>query len=461
MQRVPFPVVIVGIVGVVTMFGFLAVKLTSGSGAPPAGGRPLAAADAPMASVTRRATETALPRETPSPVTPLLPPLPARWPQTLQLGIASPPGAASAMHAIAPYGLRYQYLAGGANNGHGWATWKPDGAFVTEYIDESARNGIIPVFTYYMILQSEPGSTANDASGVLDNLQTRATMAAYYDDLVLFFKRAAAFPNQSVVLHIEPDLWGFLEQRSVRDAAASVPVVVSSSGNHDLDGLPDTAAGFAGAIGRLRDRYAPNVLLAYHLSVWGTGNDVFYSNASEIVTDGLAARAADFFTSLGGSFDLVFSDFSDRDAGFKQHQYGDGAAWWDDADFDRHVIFLREFVHLAKKRVVLWQIPQGNTKMRAMNDTWNHYQDNRVEWLLDDPSRKHIEDYARAGVVAFLFGRGADGATCACDANNDGVTNPDPINGNTLESIDASDDGGLFQQKSGAYYREGALTLGR
>jgi hypothetical protein len=30
--------------------------------------------------------------------------------------------------------------------------------------------------------------------------------------------------------------------------------------------------------------------------------------------------------------------------------------------------------------------------------------------------------YARAGVVAFLFGRGANGATCACDAAKDGVT---------------------------------------
>ena len=29
-------------------------------------------------------------------------------------------------------------------------------------------------------------------------------------------------------------------------------------------------------------------------------------------------------------FDLLFAEFSDRDAGFKQHVYGDGgASWWD------------------------------------------------------------------------------------------------------------------------------------
>ena len=32
----------------------------------------------------------------------------------------------------------------------------------------------------------------------------------------------------------------------------------------------------------------------------------------------------------------------------------------------------------------MWQIPLGNTKMRAQNNTWGHYQDNRPEWLLDD-----------------------------------------------------------------------------
>jgi hypothetical protein len=108
----------------------------------------------------------------------------------------------------------------------------------------------------------------------------------------------------------------------------------------------------------------------------------------------------------------------------------------------------------------MWQIPQGNTKMRAMNNTWNHYQDNRPEWLLDDPARTHLQDYINAGVIAFLFGRGADGATCSCDANKDGVTNPAPINGNTRTSINADDDGGFFREKVVTYYAAGAMELG-
>jgi hypothetical protein len=64
-----------------------------------------------------------------------------------------------------------------------------------------------------------------------------------------------------------------------------------------------------------------------------------------------------------------------------------------------------------------------------------------------------------AGFVGFLFGRGPDGATCACDAAGDGVTNPAPIDGNTTVLVSADDDGGYFKQQSAAYYRAGAPAL--
>ena len=67
----------------------------------------------------------------------------------------------------------------------------------------------------------------------------------------------------------------------------------------------------------------------------------------------------------------------------------------------------------------------------------------------------------RAGFAGFLFGRGADGPTCACDAAKDGVTNPAPINGNTRPSLSADDDGGYFKAQARSYYRGGALPLPR
>jgi hypothetical protein len=285
-------------------------------------------------------------------------------------------------------------------------------------------------------------------------------MRAYYQDLKLFFQKAGAMKDRTIVLHVEPDLWGFMHKDARTDDAARIPIVVGSSGLQELSDLPDNLSGFARAIVRLRDRGASNVLLGYHVSSWGTGTDLFVSNARDAVVDDVAQREAAFYQSLGAQFDLAFAEFSDRDAAFKQHVYRDkGRSWWDADDFTRHVRFLSRFVDLTGKRIVLWQIPVGNTRMRAMNNTWNHFQDTRVEWLLDDPDRGHLKQYVGAGVIGLLFGRGADGATNFVDSNNDGITDPPPINGNDRPSLNADDDGGYFRERAAAYYREGPLAL--
>ena len=389
-----------------------------------------------------------------------LPPVPSRWPvTTLQLGTSSSPGDAGSMRASAPYAFRYQYLSGGAT-GQGWATWNTDGSFATRYIQDSVANGITPVLTYYVMRQSDPGRSLRDSEANATNIQTVSTMTAYFNDFKLLMRRAGAFPNTPVVVHVEPDLWGFMQRRATGDNPTTVSVQVASTGLSELAGLPNDASGFARAIVKLRDTYAPNVLLGYHMSIWGTGNDIVYSDPSNTTVDSLATRSANFYLRLGANFDVSFTDWTDRDAAFKQYQYGDGGrSWWDEADYARNVRFLSKFSAATGKRLVVWQIPFGNTKMRAMNNTWNHYQDNHIEWLLDDVSRAHLAEYAQAGVIAFLFGRGASGATCACDANNDGVTNPAPINGNDRLSINADDDGGFFKEKVAEYYAAGAPPL--
>ena len=388
-----------------------------------------------------------------------LPSLPAGWPATLQIGMADAPGGAAAMKATANFGFRYQYLAGGVNTGNGWANWNTNGAFVTYYIQDSVANGILPVFTYYQIRQSSPGDAQYEPDGVYNNLQNTATMTAYYNDLKLFFQRAGAFPNNKVVLHVEPDMWGYMQQRATNDNAATVPAKVAATGMAELAGLPNTVPGFAQAVKKLRDTYAPNVVLGYHVSVWGTNYDIIYGTWTDAQVDALGVRSGNFYTSLGTNFDIAFVDQLDRDAGYKQAIDGNPNAWYDAADYAHTVRYYAAFTGVAQKRLVVWQIPYGNTKMRAMNNTWNHYQDNHVEWLLDDVTRAHLQDYVNAGVVAFMFGGGASGTTCACDAAGDGITNPAPINGNSLASLNADDDGGFFRQKAAAYYATGALPL--
>ena len=382
------------------------------------------------------------------------PPLPSKWPaKTLQLGLTDQPNGAAALRRHTRVGFRYQYLAGGVNTGNGWSTWNPDGTFVSLYIAESRKAHEIPVFTYYQVNSTKPGAGQGESDVVKTNLADKSTMDDYFADLKLFFERAHA-AGGPVVLHVEPDMWGYIEQ-TVGDDATKYRVAV------DRDGLPNNAAGLAQEIVKMRDRLAPNVVLAYHVSVWGTNTDIALQDPSNRAVDKLASRAAAFYRSLGAHFDVTFAEFDDRDSAFNEIVNGDkGASWFRPADFARHARFLRGYSRAARQRIVVWQIPLGNTLMRAMNNSNGHYQDNRVQWLFGG-STKHLKTYLSAGVIAFLFGGGADGTTCACDAQHDGKTNPAPINGNKRRSLSADDDGGYFASRSRAYYHRGPLRLPR
>ncbi len=388
-----------------------------------------------------------------------LPQIPSAWPSHgLEIGLMDSPGGAAALHASGAYKFRYQYLCGGVNTGAGWATWNTGAKFADYYVDESVAAGITPVFIYYQMLQSKPaGGAEKDAD--LNNLKNATTMKAYWADWRLLMQHLGVY-SQTIVIDVEPDLWGYIQQAATGDDATTIPAAVASSGDADMAGLPNDAAGFARGFIRLRDKYAPNVLLGYHMSTWGTLNDPIYQNLPLDQINLLADRSAAFEQSLGASFDLAFGDPSDRDAGFKQANYGQGTeAWWDNADYARWDEWMGRFSRAAGLRMVLWQIPLGNTKMRAMDNTWGHYQDNHVEWWLGDGNAANLTATLNSGVIALLYGGGADGTTSASDARGDGVTNPAPINGNTTASYSADDDGGYFRHQVTAYYTAGAVPL--
>jgi hypothetical protein len=111
-----------------------------------------------------------------------LPSLPHGWPKTMQIGLSDAPGGAAALRASAPFGFRYQYLAGGVNTGQGWSTWNPDGTFASMYVQDSWSHGTIPVLTYYMLLQSNPKG-GDEAQVDLAHLRDPQVMAAYWQDV--------------------------------------------------------------------------------------------------------------------------------------------------------------------------------------------------------------------------------------------------------------------------------------
>ncbi|GAG43764.1 unnamed protein product, partial [marine sediment metagenome] len=164
---------------------------------------------------------------------------------------------------------RYQYLAGDCT-GDNWAQWNTlDGQFVTYYVDDSEANGYIPVFTYYVVVPSSPSPGSEDYSLKVSNAWT---MWYYYENWKLLMQKCAEF-GAAVIVHVEPDLWGFM-QKDHGVHPESCYVAVAASGLSEAFGFEDSARGFARLLVALRDASAPNVILAWHVSSWATGTDI-------------------------------------------------------------------------------------------------------------------------------------------------------------------------------------------
>ena len=407
--------------------------------------------------------------------------LTASLPSTrLEFGLANGPDQLGWMTSSAvPWRYRYQYLAGGVNTSNPWQSWNsPTGAFATNYMNASDANGYVPVFTYYEILQSNPSTGSNESERDFSNLNNTSTMAAYYANFKLLMQLAGSF-GKTVVVHVEPDLWGYLEQRAGTGDASTLSASVASSGFTEAQGFPNTAQGYAWELLKLRDLYAPNALLAIHASMWASGFDVASSTDPNLDPTAAADKTAAFLSSAGitshtlsSSWDLVFNDVDDHDAGWWEQQGADNASfthWWDPSNlrqpsFSRYLFWVGELHTRTSLQQVVWQVPVGNQEYLTMNNTCGHYQDNVAQYFIS-----HAGDLYQAGLVAVLFGAGNGCQTSYTDARGDGVTNNggNPTSDtlgfcyrcNSQTSIWPDDDGGLLRVWVGLYY-EGWQSLG-
>ena len=374
-----------------------------------------------------------------------------------------------------PWRYRFQYLAGGVNTGGGWTTWNsPPGAFATRYMDASTAPpaNYISVFTYYMLLQSNPSSGATESDRDFSNLNNASTMQAYYGDFKLLMQTIGAFKGGSVVVHVEPDLWGYLQQRAQSQGASTADALsaaVASSGFSEATGFADTTQGFARLLVHLRDAYAPNAVLAVHASMWSSGIDIASNTDPNLDARAEADKTATFLNSTAG-WDLVFNDVDDHNAAWWElascatppcvNQWF--THWWDPQNvrfpnFARYLLWVSELHLRTGRQQVAWQVPMGNQYYLTMNNTCGHYQDNVAPYFI-----AHAADLFSAGLIAVMFGAGNSCQTTNDDSLKDGVTNnggaptTDSLGGcaacNTNSSTVADDDGGYLRNFVGAYY---------
>ena len=377
-----------------------------------------------------------------------------------------------------PWDYSTQYLDGGVNTGAGWQTWNANAAFPVMYEQSARALGYIPLFAYYMLRQSDgPCGTCSEAEVDISNLNDSSVMAAYYADFITLMKRLGPGSyGGPVVIDVEPDLSGYAEQAVTTPSEhcfgyctggdvnpSNLDASVADTGVEQAAAFPNTYQGFNDTLLHIRDLYAPNVALGFHVSGWATEYDVGSYTATDIDFGAKGQEAGTFADASGvqtsapgvSTYDVVFNDVADNDS-------GRSGIWWDRTnrtlpDFARWETYVSGIHAVTGKGVIIWQIPVGNQWFDTENNTSGHYQDNRVEYFLSHPA-----ELVAAGITGLTFGAGNPGDTTPMDTDDDGVTNPPAIcttNGmgggqicNNHTSTVSDDDGGYLRMAGAAYY---------
>lgn len=349
---------------------------------------------------------------------------------------------------------QYQYLADDIFTG-GWASWNsPTGEFARKFLEKTYNMGKIPVFTYYNIVPAKK----RYQDPAFANLNDSEVMNKYLADWKLLLQICNTF-GKTVIIHYEPDLFGYMQ--FYKNDPIKTAIKVSQSNYPDARPYSNDLKGLAQTIVSMRDKYAPNVLLAWQASQWASGLGLIINKPDP---EQMAIETANYYHSLHAPFDLIFSEFSDRDSGYDQYVNNKlSTVWWSTTlfpankemnDFDRFQRFLKKLNQQTGQKIMLWQIPVGNTLTKTCNNQSGHYQDNKAEYflqpVLSNGNTGNIKAYAEAGVIAFLFGNGLNNCTSYLDSKRDGITGAGEA---------ADDDGGYLRKAVGAYYKQGAVAI--
>lgn len=307
-----------------------------------------------------------------------------------------------------PWDYVYQYIT------YEWYLDGWGGNFVGRFVQQAWDKGFIPVVTVYNMLGLPP-TCGEGGECYAQKLQNAGAVQDYLAAMALAAQQAAAgvaghAAHGAVIFNLEPDFYGYMQQLSnsssappgvVADDPASYPVALN------IGGYPNTLAGFGRRMVDVVHANAPNALVGPMASMWATNGDPNSVTAEQAMQMG--QRTAAFIDAMGGAqSDLLFVEWSDRDAGSGLRP------WWDDTDGElprptRAILWENALSAASGMRLLLWQVPVGNM---SLDNTCDHYQDNRAAYAF-----AHPRDLFDAGVMGVLFG---GGATCMTSVETDG-----------------------------------------
>jgi hypothetical protein len=307
--------------------------------------------------------------------------------------------------------LHYHYIVGLSTEG-GWPTWNSNPDYVGKRIREAKSHGVVPMFTYYAM--------ASHGDGNLTVLQDSAFMATYFTDLRQALNTIAT-EGGPVVLHHEPDFWGYTQKDGT--SPDSRVVLVSQSNAAECAGMPDTLTGFGHCLVAMTRARAPNALIGFHASAFSSNMDID-KDTSGLNVAAEAAKTVAFFQKVGlDAADFVGTDVSDRDAGCYEanhmpmcacDQVSPGVCqnyyYWDETNtvlpnFHRRFVWDKAISDGLGLPVIWWQLPFGEPSTTP-GGTVGAWRDNRVHYLFG-----HVDELVAAGGVGMVYGTGSGDQT--------------------------------------------------
>ena len=293
--------------------------------------------------------------------------------------------------------IHYLYLSGVT-----WPEWDlPAGSYITKATAAAKSRGIVPMFTLYQ--------AAAYGENNLGAFATTEFMTKYWRGVRIMFEKIGAFGDPTIV-HVEPDLWGYTQQKG--DDPAAVPMKVGAIVPECAD-LPANAAGMARCVLRLGRTIAPNAVIGFSASSFGA----FTGGVSD------PDRIGAYMKAIGaGDADILVVETLDRDAGcFEKATDANckrsGSFYWDESNvahpnFHDHLAWAKTLRTVVGRPLLWWQMPLGVPASSAGGST-NRYRDNRVRYLFNHPS-----EFAAAGGIGAVFGTGASNQTTVQTDNN-------------------------------------------
>jgi tRNA A-37 threonylcarbamoyl transferase component Bud32 len=374
---------------------------------------------------------------------------PSGWPRTVAIGwsdeVSGPAGIAR----------RGGTLATAPQSGT-IVKWSAHaGAPLARFLRSAHRAGLLPYTDFYLLRSLAASSKVEDAN--VDQLRAGLTepalMRTYWHD-VRRFLQVVGSTRQAVAIGVEQSVWPLLEQQLGFSGAdpQTVRVAVRSSGLPELRSDGNDLLGFVHAWDALRNRYAPRALLGYELAPYGTNLDIAKSLPSRSAVVANARRSAEWYLLVStNAFDFAAFDVAYGEQGENPNVQ----ASWSGAKKRALVIYVREWVRVAGRPVVLENVPQGNSVSRAIDERPYHWSDSWAQWLIGDRHFSGLRALRDVGVIGVDFGIGTGrDETCPCDAAHDGVTNG---GSGGVRSTSADDDGGYMAARVAALKRAGGL----